>query len=56
VEKADVAHIVDDNLNEFIDSLQLDLMDLHEQVATVYFQLPEDIPGSQEDPKLAVSA
>lgn len=56
VEKADVAHIVGDNLNEFIDSLQLDLMDLHEQVATVYFQLPEDISGSQEVPKLAVSA
>jgi uncharacterized alpha-E superfamily protein len=56
VEKADVADIMGDNLNAFIDGLQLELMDLHEQLATVYFQLPEELSESQEVHKLAASA
>ena len=56
VEKADVAHIVGENLNDFIDDLQLDLMGLHEQLATIYFQLPEDNTDVQEVQRLAASA
>jgi uncharacterized alpha-E superfamily protein len=56
IEKADVAHIVGENLHDFIDALQLDLIDLHEKIATVYFQLPEDIFEFQEVQKMAASA
>lgn len=56
IEKADVTDIVGENLNEFIDRLQLILIDVHELLATAYFQLPEEDSEIQDIPKLAASA
>ena len=42
VKRADVAHLANDELNSFIDKLQLILMDLNEQLTQTYFQIPEE--------------
>jgi len=56
VKRADVDLLVKQDLNKFIDKLQLALMDVNEQLTIVYFQLQEESTDDKKLIQLAKSA
>lgn len=54
--RANVSQLAKVDLNDFIDKLQLVLIDLNEQLSLAYFQLPEETAEHQPAKQLAMSA